>query len=72
VPKRCSKRRSDLRVASLVLRIPMNDQQQKAQISVPLNDVTGNHGFLETTLPNAPPHAGTTSDMIFAALRSRT
>ena len=28
------------------------------------DDGTGQHGFLETTVPNTPPPAGTTADMI--------
>ncbi len=34
------------------------------QVVGTLNDGTGNHGYLETTVPNPPPPAGTTADMI--------
>jgi probable HAF family extracellular repeat protein len=35
-----------------------------SQIVGTLIDGTGNHGFLETSLPNPPPLAGTTADMV--------
>jgi hypothetical protein len=41
-----------------------------SQIVGTLSDGTGNHGFLETTVPNTPPPAGTTADMILRGANS--
>jgi probable HAF family extracellular repeat protein len=42
----------------------VNGINNNGQIVGILNDGTGDHGFLETTVPNTPPPGGTTADMI--------